>query len=503
MPNLPRERILSKIINKPGWDRAAIVDRLLTEKRVVTRRSPDSDEYEMVHSRRRLHWRNGAKLEPLDLEWQDGVGNRALEVNHGPLRFSVPNQAFGNFTNGDTVNIRLGANSFALTGGEDMLWRNDIGQTELALAAQSVAGAKGTGNENNIVRWENAYGLGVNYDFILDPDLFYKIITFPSVTELGTSSLPGTKHLYYRQPIDVGPNTEIWYYDESLGEYAEWDKSTTISTPERIEFRNNLGDIIYVIRPPYIKTSTPQLGADNRVIAAGQHYDALGNPTDLFSWYELSAVRANIFLSACFDYDILQGIVGSFELDDNIDLDGVDANDGEQNTYASAWNTTKNYADIRKFGGGDVRWGSYFDLTGIGSGDTIDSAYLTVSFGTTNGSLNIRIVDDNDRSAPASYANTTTDISNWSATSVAWSGQSAFTQDQNSPSIVSLIEDAQAHGDLGTVGIWMEGTNSSLTGAYLFGYAGYQEEIHIVYTAGGGGTSIPVIMAHLRQQGIA
>ena len=164
---------------------------------------------------------------------------------------------------------------------------------------------------------------------------------------------------------------------------------------------------MFALRKPFIKSPTPQIGSTNRKVVGGTLRDHLGNIIERVSWMDVEERNGDLIVSNCFAWNIVRDLAGSFILDPQFDIDTEavgDSSDAEQNTYGSDWNTTKNYADVQTFAGGDVRWAANFDLTGIGTGDTIDTAYITVSFGTVNDDLSIRVVEDADHTFPANYS---------------------------------------------------------------------------------------------------
>ena len=188
----------------------------------------------------------------------------------------------------------------------------------------------------------------------------------------------------------------------------------------------------------------------------------------------------------------------------NLRVDGVDSLDAEQNTYGSDWNTGVNFANVAKYGGGDVRWAANFDISSIGSDHTIDDAYLWVAFGSVGTDLSIRVVEEADHTFPANYGASTTAVSNWSSNSVTWSptGGGGSTNEE-SPDITTLIEDCiTAGGAVGEIGLWMEGVTSSVTVCYLYGYTNYYEYLIINHTEPAGGPSIAVVQHHRQQQGV-
>ena len=491
----PVDEILAKITGRGnGWENASANIALSGEKFSVMDKGDGSDSKVLVSRARRVYYRdtNGSLL-PIDTSWRK-TGNRPWTISNNRYTIEIgggrPNNS--TFNSPNLINYKLDNHTFSLTHGSGMTWENGVDSAP-ALSASDVVGTLRGGLDDNRIVWANAYGVGINYEIVSDTDQVWSRIIIPDVANLGVPRISGDVYLSIPHTATLSANIDIYYVND-LGQKVLWDKVKPFSTDGAIELRDTVtGNFLMALRRPFLRSETFQIGSGNRQVLGGTVRDQLGKVIERVSWYEVSTNGATININECFDYSIMSAIVGEFYLDPTIDTEAVgDTSDAEQNTYGSAWNTGKNYADVAKYGGGNVRWAANFDISAISAGDTIDVAYMVISTGGKNTDISIRVVEEADHTFPASYAASTTAVSNWSANSVAWvptgfSGPTGI----NTPSIVTLVEDCiNAGGAVGEIGLWMEGVTGSITVLYLIGYAGYQEAIHIEYTAGGGGSVI-------------
>lgn len=492
MPTI-RDDILERIRETPGWAAASHALEGNGEKAIVFTRPSDGRKRLVSRSRRIMYRDDQGVLQPIDTSWQRN-GNNPFSVGTNKYSFSVGDGGIPGLNFGATNFLRytVGSKEISLNP-TSIQFRDDTGLTQqIGAGVPNLRGTVGAGPTANVISWADPYGVGVPYALIVDADQVWKRLSVSDVSLLGNPLLVGGEiHLDVPHLLSLGDGITIWH-SNGAGVETEWDRIGSLRTDGPLTFRDSVtGRFLAALRIPFIKTPTPQLPS-TRMVLGGSLRDQFGSVTDEVSWYEVEALgRGQYMLHICFAWDVVSAISGPFILDPNVDTEAVgDTSDAEQNTYASAVNTGKNYADVRKFAGGDVRWLANFDISAISAGDTIDTAYMTISTGVAGVATTIRVVEEADHTFPASYAASVTAVSNWSSNSVSWTPTgSSGTAGENTPSIITLVEDCiNAGGSVGEIGMWIEGTTSaSNTVLYLIGYAGYQEEIHIEYTAGGGG----------------
>ena len=503
MPRRTYENYLNAKRGRPGWESAEVAFEESGERMLVMRPSSRSDQRELVSTKRRMFFNRNDSLLPIDTEWKVSAG-LDYEADFGEAIYTVPASTIADLTTGNVLDVSISGEAFGLRPANDLNWENDSGGIE---AAQSIrantVGLLLGGVDTNVIRWANAYGNGIHYDIVLGQDRLFKRIRVPNRNVLGNPRLTGNVFLALKHVVSISRGTTIHYFDDGQGQFLPWDMVSEITTSEPLEMRKN-GVLLYRIRLPFLSVDNPAQAG--RKFFGGSLLDQHEQQTELYTWYRLQMIGGEIILTSCFSRTLIQSINGGFYLDPSIDTDAVgDTSDAEDNSYSGTRpNTGKNYADVATYGGGAVRWVAAFDVSAMSDSDTPTSAYVQASFGGVNTALNIRAVGEIDYAFPTSGAECNADIAAFTASSVSWSGQSAFTQNQNSPDISTVIQDfLDVGGTVGNIGIWIVGATSPATVTYLIGYSGYEESLHIVYTVGGGGPSIPVVMNQLRQQGIS
>ena len=489
-----RDELLARVIGQAGWENGVERPSIGGEKVLTVAKNDGSGRRIAISRSRRVYYRDDqGNMQPIDPTWRKPTPTDPLQIwtNKYTMFAGEGDGAGMDFQGRRLFRYHFRTTRFAITPGDGLYFRNRAGDSQLIAASQNVRGRRLT--NRRVVRWDDPWGLGINYDLVGDQDQVWKRMSVPGSNVFGTPTVSGPG-IYLEVPhtFQLDDDTTIHYRNDS-GVWRTWDRTGSFRTEGPIVFRDaTTGRFVTALRKAFVKSPTPQIGSNNRKIVGGYLRDRFGDITERISWYDVSLDGSTLRISACFNWDIIRNLTGPYILDPTIDTEAVgDSSDAEQNTYGSDWNTGKNWADVQTFAGGDVRWAANFDLTGIGTGDTINTAYLTVSFGTVNDDLDIRVVEDADHTFPANYSASSTAVGNWASGSVTWTSISGSTQDQQSPSIVSLIESwRDAGGTPGEIGVWMEGTTNSAgnTVAYLIGYPGYQEEIYVEYTVAAAGS---------------
>lgn len=184
---------------------------------------------------------------------------------------------------------------------------------------------------------------------------------------------------------------------------------------------------------------------------------------------------------------------------------GAGADDAQENDTGTAFSGTFTTLSAASAAAAGSRYNSGMRFTGVTiQGTTINVAYLAIhAYSTSTDDPNVDILAEGVDDA-ANFV-TTADVTSRVRTtaSVQWTATGIGAGEVNSPSIVAVVQElADRAGFANSAAVlFMDGKDDVSRSFFTDAYEGSTTEaakLHIEYTAGGGGTAVPVFDHHYR-----
>lgn len=202
------------------------------------------------------------------LNWQGSQGAihyRNAQGNWTPINTSIINNTMSKadysfsilqntFNNGQIVRFSVNGSTVNFQP-SNLEWSNNISQIQLISIPQAVTGIvtntpapiiSNPDNQEGQIKWANAYGNGINFQWNCQTERLAKILTVPNLSSLGTipSYIDSNNSSYLRLNLIFSPSSDV----SILVNNVTWDKNSQVQTFNQIEFVRN-GQTLWVFRP--------------------------------------------------------------------------------------------------------------------------------------------------------------------------------------------------------------------------------------------------------------
>lgn len=404
----------------------------------------------------------------IDTTWQASAGAWQYEMTTAPYQAS----ARDTFNAGEVVEYRTRAGEWVRFQPLSLNWRDSNGSTQQIAVPQAVA----TVASDDVLSWPNGYGAGRDFSWTAHPTRLQKLLTVQSAANLPTPTVSGG-----------GVELELTFaftFDASVTAFVDgtaWDRSTTRTTGNAIEFRNAVNDVLWAFEAP-------------------RAWDSAGNETTgSMSFYRTGNTR---HVAVRIPRAFVDAAVFPLFVDPTVNVFAA-GNDHDINFRLSSGATSSASTLLH----GDAFSGSiyvHFAAVGVPQGATITEA--TLSFFGTGGTevagdiLSDVRAEDTDNGNVITSGVTLITAARTSA-SVAWDLTSGTTGGAlySAPDIATVIQEL-----VDRIG-WVSGNNINILvdvddlDANVTGYSRYAAyenatydpaSLYVAYTTGGGGTPV-------------
>lgn len=446
------------------WPGATVAER---GKRHIKHQHPTDPNRFMLDTAVGAKWHYGAgpytEASEIDTAWVASAGAWDWEVTKNDfrsyIRDSVPvSYRYEDVATGHWVELTVNA----------IQWVNDAGQSENAVSFSQVTP---TINDDEIT-WNNI-APGWHVMVRAETPRLAKWLTIDSLAQLGTPTIGGANiKLRFMFAYQRSAGLEIW------ADGIKWDEknNTWFESAGAIEFRDETTqEPIFYIKQP--------IGNDDA-----------GEPAPMSHRVRRSGV--NFYAEVDTPGSWLQSAIFPISLDATIDTDiAAGADDGRVRSGPPDWSNSTSTIHLGYYN--SASWynlSGWFRFTGISglSGATINTSYCVFAISSESGSrqLKIRANDVASPANPTSYSDYTGKV--LTTAGVDWDASGTTT-----PSLNTIIQELADSYDPTAIMIMI--TNDGATGndfkevyAYEVG-GGSEPNIHIEYTAGAAGDSIPYL----------
>jgi hypothetical protein len=339
---------------------------------------------------------------------------------------------------------------------------------------------------DDIMEFPAAYGSGRHFQYQNQTARLQKLITIDADTDLPAVTLQGNT-IWFEAEFTIAHSSGVEVYLD--GQLWQKENNVRVQTADRIEFRDAATgqNVFWHLDFPRALDSSD----DGNETIGQMEVRRQGGPS-------------NLFITVRIPKTWLDGAVFPVFLDPTIDpqvsASADDAHEQQNDaSFTSSATRIRLYSDTAAIARHVA--GFRFQCTGPASGDTIDAAYISVTAdATTRDDANVDIYcEDVDNAADFS---TTADVFNRTTTagSAAWVQDGLGTSEVNSPSIVAAVEDVitdragWSSGNYLMVLVWAKSDTDKLFRVYSYdGSTSLAADLHIEYTAAGGGDSTPYL----------
>lgn len=305
---------------------------------------------------------------------------------------------------------------------QDLNWTNQWDSSAFISSPQNVS-AQIT---DDTLFWPGAYGTGRNFKWVAGTTRLQKFLLLNSLAELGAPPgwiiSGGGAALKIQFLFQKSAGVQIWF-DPGSG-YEQWNQNSTIETTNAIQFRRATDQtILWVFNPGK---------------AIDQDYEAIVKT-------KLTNSGSVLFVQIIVPWDWLENASYPVVIDPTIDPQvGTSANDGDNYSGSGGFSSSRTKIRPGYSTNAIVNEGNgYFLFTGISAiqNSTIDVAYLSV-YPTLSVGTPLTAIGGERASSPIAPVSTADFGGRVPTTAqVDWDGTLTTGSFQNSPSIVSVIQE--------------------------------------------------------------